>query len=44
MAERMRAALSVRYGVTFDSVGFNLCRDGNDSVAWGDFSSAATYW
>jgi alkylated DNA repair dioxygenase AlkB len=32
--ERMRAALSLRYGVTFDSVGFNLYRDGNDSVAW----------
>jgi alkylated DNA repair dioxygenase AlkB len=32
--ERMRAALSARYGVELDSVGFNLCRDGRDSVAW----------
>ena len=32
--ERMRVALSARYGVTFDSVGFNLYRDGSDSVAW----------
>jgi alkylated DNA repair dioxygenase AlkB len=32
--ERMRAVLSQRYGVDFDSVGFNLYRDGNDSVAW----------
>jgi alkylated DNA repair dioxygenase AlkB len=32
--ERMRAALSTRYGVTFDSVGLNLYRDGADSVAW----------
>jgi alkylated DNA repair dioxygenase AlkB len=32
--ERMRIALSDRYGVEFDSVGFNLYRDGNDSVAW----------
>jgi alkylated DNA repair dioxygenase AlkB len=30
----MRAALSTRYGVTFDSLGFNLYRDGRDSVAW----------
>jgi alkylated DNA repair dioxygenase AlkB len=34
LVERMRAALSLRYGVTFDSVGFNLYRDGRDSVAW----------
>jgi alkylated DNA repair dioxygenase AlkB len=32
--EEMRVALSDRYGVTFDSIGFNLYRDGNDSVAW----------
>jgi alkylated DNA repair dioxygenase AlkB len=32
--ERMRAVLSARYGVTFDSVGLNLYRDGSDSVAW----------
>ena len=32
--ERMRGVLSERYGVAFDSVGFNLYRDGNDSVAW----------
>ena len=32
--ERMRALLSDRYGVEFDSAGFNLYRDGNDSVAW----------
>jgi len=32
--ERARAALSDRYGVEFDSVGFNLYRDGADSVAW----------
>jgi alkylated DNA repair dioxygenase AlkB len=32
--ERMRAALSARYGVELDSVGFNLYRDGRDSVAW----------
>ena len=30
----MRGALSERYGVEFDSVGFNLYRDGQDSVAW----------
>lgn len=34
LLEAMRAALSERYGVTFDSVGFNLYRDGRDSVAW----------
>lgn len=32
--ERMRTVLSERYGVEFDSVGFNLYRDGRDSVAW----------
>lgn len=32
--ERMRAVLSERYAVGFDSVGFNLYRDGRDSVAW----------
>ena len=30
----IRALLSVRYGVEFDSVGCNLYRDGSDSVAW----------
>lgn len=30
----MRLCLSERYGVLFDSVGFNLYRDGQDSVAW----------
>jgi alkylated DNA repair dioxygenase AlkB len=32
--ERMRRVLSARYEVEFDSVGFNLYRDGQDSVAW----------
>jgi alkylated DNA repair dioxygenase AlkB len=32
--ERMRAVLSERYDVEFDSVGFNLYRDGDDGVAW----------
>src|SRR5919198_227350 len=32
--ERMRRALSARYGVEFDSMGLNLYRDGRDSVAW----------
>lgn len=32
--EEIRVALSERYGRTFDSVGFNLYRDGDDSVAW----------
>lgn len=32
--ERMRRCLGARYGVVFDSVGFNLYRDGEDSVAW----------
>jgi alkylated DNA repair dioxygenase AlkB len=30
----VRELLSSRYGVTFDSVGCNLYRDGHDSVAW----------
>jgi alkylated DNA repair dioxygenase AlkB len=34
IVEGMRASLSQRYGVRFDSVGFNLYRDGRDSVAW----------
>jgi alkylated DNA repair dioxygenase AlkB len=32
--EAMRAALSERYRVEFDSVGVNLYRDGHDGVAW----------
>ncbi len=32
--EAMRRVLSQRYDVSFDSVGFNLYRDGQDSVAW----------
>lgn len=32
--EDIRIALSERYGVELDSVGFNLYRDGRDSVAW----------
>jgi alkylated DNA repair dioxygenase AlkB len=32
--EAMRETLSARYGRHFDSVGFNLYRDGRDSVAW----------
>ena len=32
--EAIRAALSARYGVTFDSMFLNLYRDGKDSVAW----------
>jgi alkylated DNA repair dioxygenase AlkB len=32
--ETARQVLSERYGVEFDSVGFNLYRDGRDSVAW----------
>lgn len=32
--EEIRVALSEHYGTEFDSVGFNLYRDGNDSVAW----------
>ncbi|MGZ4730341.1 MAG: alpha-ketoglutarate-dependent dioxygenase AlkB, partial [Acidimicrobiales bacterium] len=34
LIEQMRARLSERYGVAFRSVGLNLYRDGNDSVAW----------
>jgi alkylated DNA repair dioxygenase AlkB len=34
LIEAMRQSLSQRYRVTFDSVGFNYYRDGNDSVAW----------
>ncbi len=34
VVEQMRAVLSDRYGVNFDSAGFNLYRDGRDSVAW----------
>jgi alkylated DNA repair dioxygenase AlkB len=32
--EEMRVVLSGQYRRTFDSVGFNLYRDGRDSVAW----------
>jgi alkylated DNA repair dioxygenase AlkB len=32
--EEMRRCLGARYGVVFDSAGFNLYRDGADSVAW----------
>jgi alkylated DNA repair dioxygenase AlkB len=32
--ERMRTLLGERYEIEFDSVGFNLYRDGRDSVAW----------
>jgi alkylated DNA repair dioxygenase AlkB len=32
--EEVRRLLSERYGREFDSVGFNLYRDGRDSVAW----------
>jgi alkylated DNA repair dioxygenase AlkB len=32
--EEMRATLSARYGVELDSLGFNLYRTGEDSVAW----------
>jgi alkylated DNA repair dioxygenase AlkB len=34
LLEGMRTSLSERYGVPFDSVGFNLYRYGRDSVAW----------
>jgi alkylated DNA repair dioxygenase AlkB len=30
----IRRVLSERYGERFDSIGFNLYRDGSDSVAW----------
>ncbi len=32
--EELRRCLGARYGVVFDSAGFNLYRDGDDSVAW----------
>jgi alkylated DNA repair dioxygenase AlkB len=32
--DEMRRLLSQRYRVVFDSAGFNLYRDGRDSVAW----------
>ncbi|HEY2029239.1 MAG TPA: alpha-ketoglutarate-dependent dioxygenase AlkB [Myxococcales bacterium] len=32
--EELRQALSQRYGVELDTVGFNYYRDGRDSVAW----------
>ncbi|MDZ7733022.1 MAG: alpha-ketoglutarate-dependent dioxygenase AlkB [Acidimicrobiia bacterium] len=32
--DEVRTALSRTYGVTFDSIGLNLYRDGEDSVAW----------
>lgn len=32
--EDIRLCLSERYGVVFDSIGFNLYRDGQDRVAW----------
>jgi alkylated DNA repair dioxygenase AlkB len=32
--EEIRLHLSERYGVLFDSAGFNLYRDGRDGVAW----------
>ena len=34
VVDEMREVLSERYGVDFSSVGFNLYRDGRDSVAW----------
>ncbi len=34
IVEEMRRCLGARYGVVFDSAGFNLYRDGEDSVAW----------
>lgn len=34
LLEEIRRALSDRYGVVLDSAGFNLYRDGSDSVAW----------
>lgn len=34
LIDEMRISLSQRYGVAFDSVGFNLYRAGADSVAW----------
>ena len=32
--EELRVFLSARYGVVFDSAGFNLYRNGRDSVSW----------
>jgi alkylated DNA repair dioxygenase AlkB len=34
VVDQMRLYLSERYGVLFDSAGFNFYRDGQDSVAW----------
>lgn len=34
IVDDMRRRLGERYGVTFDSAGFNLYRDGRDGVAW----------
>ena len=34
LIDELRLSLSRRYGVLLDSVGFNLYRDGKDSVAW----------
>ncbi len=34
LVDGMRRSLGERYGVVFDSAGFNLYRDGKDSVAW----------
>ena len=34
LLEDIRRALSERYAIEFDSIGFNLYRDGRDSVAW----------
>jgi alkylated DNA repair dioxygenase AlkB len=34
LLDEMRRCLSDRYGVMLDSAGFNLYRDGRDSVAW----------
>ncbi len=34
VVDARRAALSARYRVALDSAGFNLYRDGRDSVAW----------
>jgi alkylated DNA repair dioxygenase AlkB len=34
LVEELRLCLSAHYGVVFDSVGFNLYRNGKDSVAW----------
>ncbi len=34
IVDELRVALGARYGVVFDSAGFNLYRDGRDGVAW----------